>query len=354
MSKSNNLSDLLKSVADAIRAKKETSVLINPQDFADEIGSIKVWGPCEITIHTDATSAVLTCGDQTYTLQEENEHTFYVTPGTYVCSVTYGGDTYTENVTVGYATSTQSIFVSFVDPEVERVLVAHGVGSSDGITKGQLAGVTNIGKWFQSNTVITEFPELRDTGLTALGQQAFTGCSNLVEINLPETVTSIGAQAFQNCSNLVEINLPETLTSIGGTAFGNCTKLVIDTIYLPNLSGTMNRWRDSSNKGINARHITSLGSVTSLSSGALSGWNLLEDVVLPETVTSIGQQAFYNCSNLVEINLKNPTPPSFGASALNGCSALTHIYVPADSVEAYKTASGWSSYANIISAIPTE
>ena len=140
-------------------------------------------------------------------------------------------------------------------------------------------------------------------GVTGIGDDAFYNCTNLTNVMIPDSVTSIGKQAFYYCENLKSISIPNGVTSIGEEAFRYCKRL--NTIEISN------------------------------------------------SVTSIGKQAFYYCKNLKTVTLEATTPPTFGSNMFYDCSYLTTIYVPAESVEAYKTASGWSTYAAKIQAIPT-
>lgn len=78
----------------------------------------------------------------------------------------------------------------------------------------------------------------------------------------------------------------------------------------------------------------------------------IDNITLPVNFTSIGSNAFIGCTNLTTVVSMNTTPPSLDALSFNECSNLAHIYVPSVSVGAYKTATNWSSYANIIEAIP--
>ena len=77
-------------------------------------------------------------------------------------------------------------------------------------------------------------------------------------------------------------------------------------------------------------------------------------MVIPSTVTQIGNQAFRYCSKLTSLTVQRTTPPTLGTNALQSTSANLVIYVPAEAVDTYKAASGWSTYASQIEAIPTE
>ena len=221
-------------------------------------------------------------------------------------------------------------YMPFADAEVLRVLLQHW-GDGVGLTTAQVQAITSIGTYFRSNTAIVSFNEFGEfTGVTSIGVYAFSGCTNLETINLPVGITSIGDHAFTDCTKL---HLPE------------------DTLYLPNLTGL---GRMNYNGGLSIKHITDLGSITAIEDHCFNGWSLLEDVVLPGTVTSIDSYAFDGCTNLLSLTVNATTPPSLGGNVFRNCSKLAHIYVPAASVETYKAASGWSTYASIISAIPTE
>lgn len=74
-------------------------------------------------------------------------------------------------------------------------------------------------------------------------------------------------------------------------------------------------------------------------------------VVIPNSMVSIGNMAFYNCSSLTSVTINAVTPPTLGMSAFDGTNNCS-IYVPAGSVDAYKSASNWSTYAGRIQAIP--
>ena len=192
----------------------------------------------------------------------------------------------------------------------------------------------------------------------------------MISVVLPECLTYIGRFSFYNCASLTTINFPENITEIGDNAF-SATSITGD-INLPNLEalGT-GVFRDTK-----ISSVTSLGKITILKSSStnfsvFSGCTNLSLVNLPETLVEIGTAVFNNCTSLEKIeipenvttikdsvfsgctNLKmaivNPTtPPTAGGNMFYNTHADLKIYVPNDSVEAYKEATNWSNYADKI------
>ena len=198
---------------------------------------------------------------------------------------------------------------------------------------------------------------------------SFHRCTSLSTIDFPEDLTSIPIEAFMNCSSLTEISIPQSVTSIGYYTFAHCTALT--SIDIPDSVTSL---------GIGAFNHTGLtairipNSITSIEEGTFALCDKLEEVILPEglvslgnqaflkcyglktitipsSVTNIGSNAFLLCSALSSVTVKAVVPP-VASSGLFGMSGIQNIYVPAESVEAYKTAPVWSDYANLIQAIP--
>ena len=218
---------------------------------------------------------------------------------------------------------------------------------------------------FRECTSITNVLSLGS--ITKILDQAFLGCTSLQSVNLPSTLTTIDASAFSNCTSLTTINLPESVTTINSNSFGNCTSLVIDELYLPNLQ-TFGRDNAFNNVSRISR-ITSLGQITTLPTNTFckvycdsiilpntlltlgqSSLPLCPTIILPESVTDIGQCLRGN-NVIVNFICKAIVPPECGQLLFINVSALQAIYVPDDSVEAYKTATNWSTKASIIYGI---
>jgi hypothetical protein len=96
----------------------------------------------------------------------------------------------------------------------------------------------------------------------------------------------------------------------------------------------------------NLTSITIPNSVTTIGEGSFYLCHGLTSISIGNSITSIGSNAFYECTSLTHITCEAITPPTLGSG--NGRSSVTAVYVPFESVEAYKTADGWSYYADKI------
>ena len=116
--------------------------------------------------------------------------------------------------------------------------------------------------------------------------------------------------------------LPESITTIDSGAFDGCTNLRIDELYLPNLK-TINGGFEN----CDVRKITNLGSITKVA-GFANNANL-ESVVLPETLTTINNNAFSNCTSLTTINLPESVT-TINGSSFGNCTSLVidELYLP--------------------------
>ena len=153
--------------------------------------------------------------------------------------------------------------------------------------------------------------------ITVVRDDAFAYCSSLTSITIPDSVTSIGEWAFYGCSSLTSITIPNGVASIGNYTFWDCSSLT--SITIPD-------------------------SVTSIGSYAFYNCSSLTSVTIPDSVTSIGRYAFSYCSSLTSVYCKATTPPTGGDYMFYDNASSCKIYVPTESVEAYKYAEYWSYY----------
>ena len=185
--------------------------------------------------------------------------------------------------------------------------------------------VTSIGDYAFSDCSGLTSVTIPDS-VTSIGNCAFDGCSGLTNVTIPNSVTSIGDYAFCKCSGLTSITIPNSVTSIGNSAFYNCKSLT--SITIPDSVTSIGDYAFSDCSGLTS--ITIPDSVTSIGNSAFSSCSGLTSITIPNSVTSIGASAFRYCSGLTSITIPNSVT-SIGDYAFSGCSGLTSITIP-DSV----------------------
>ena len=271
-------------------------------------------------------------------------------------------------------------YLSFADPVVEQICATNW-GDGVGITEEQAAKVTDIGKVFQGNTEITSFDEFKFfTGVSKISGDAFKQCSNLRSIKFPPNIIEVKQSSsdlegsMYGCVNLLavelneglerigggfmrnnravqSINIPKSLKWIGRYAFINCGGLE-ENLYLPNLEKID---ADGAFYNTNIGKIRCLGRISGLPSeyndGIFASCANLTEAILPDTLTSMGDGTFKRCSSLRTVIVNAVVPPvisyeTFAYTPLR--SGEGAIYVPDQSVTAYREASGWSAYAERI------
>ena len=117
-----------------------------------------------------------------------------------------------------------------------------------------------------------------DGSVTSIGPYAFSDCTGLTSVTIPDSVTRIGGYAFRDCTGLTSVTIPDSVTSIGVFTFLNCTGLT--SVTIPD-------------------------SVKSIDSSAFKGCTGLTSVTIPDSVKSIGESAFYGCTALTSVTIGN-------------------------------------------------
>lgn len=155
-------------------------------------------------------------------------------------------------------------------------------------------------------------------GITNINESKFSSC-NLQTVIIPNSVTNIGEEAFNYCIFLQNIIIPNSVTNIGIQAFGSCVSL--QNITIPN-------------------------SITGISSSMFSGCKSLRTITIPNSVTGLGDGPF--SQNILIYYFKPTTPPTLAMYSSSGVNQKAIFYVPADSLEDYKTNNNviWHNYAN--------
>lgn len=182
--------------------------------------------------------------------------------------------------------------------------------------------IGNESFYFNSATELTG-----GINVESLGTRSFGDSNGLSNINIFPKLTTIPANSFSSCDSLASVSMQNEITTIEEQAFNGCT--VLETI---NLSNNLSIIGDS----------------------VFANCPELKTITLPNSLTNLGSSAFYNCHkfNFLICNaIIPPLIPENSSPMFYLSDALVNIYVPAESVDAYKTAEGWSDYAEFITAI---
>ena len=193
-------------------------------------------------------------------------------------------------------------------------------------------GEESYGTYYNCTTAISPKPtgsvtiplQLGGKPVNSIGLLAFSHCSGLTSVTIPDSVTSIGSSAFYGCSGLTSVTIPASVTNIASNAFSGCNKVqdyVVDPVN-PVFNST------------NGFLLTDGGtSILFCPEGRAEN-------IIPDSVTSIGSSTFYNCSGLTSVTISNSVT-SIGDRAFYGCSGLTHVTMP-NSI----TNIGYSAFSN--------
>lgn len=226
--------------------------------------------------------------------------------------------------------------------------------------------------------------------VTGIGNRAFERCEGLTSITIPNSVTSIGEWAFSACYGLTSLTIPNSVDTIGSGLIANCFNIasivvepgntrydsrdncnaIIDKNLNELISGCKNTIIPNSVMSIGewsfygCRNLTSItipNSVTNIGELAFIFCSSLTSIIIPDGVNIIGGGAFMSCGNISSVTCHAEIPPTINTDTgigyyypvFNGLNcAITPLYVPEQSVEAYKAADQWKDFN--VKAIGTE
>ena len=252
--------------------------------------------------------------------------------------------------------------------EITNLIIPNSVTSIGNYAFYYCSGLTSV-TIGNSVTSIGESAFGRCTGLTSvtipnsvtsIGSWAFSGCSSLTSVTIGNSVTSIGDYAFSGCFGLTSITIPNSVTSIGSWAFDGCTglkKVIVKDIaawcgikfYGYNSNPLRYAEHIYSDENTEITNLVIPNSVTSIGNEAFYRCSGLTSVTIGNSVTSIGSYAF-NCENLATVVslIENPfeiygNSPFYSVFSQNTFMNAT-LYVPTGKKEAYKATNGWKDF----------
>ncbi len=203
--------------------------------------------------------------------------------------------------------------------------------------------------------------------VTSIGSGAFMQCSSLSSLSIGNAVTSIGEGAFWYCTGLTSVTIPASVTSMATDAFFGCNSIATVNYNAVNCTNTEVTPFFSGNSitsfiigdGVvsipralvmNCPNLTGQlvipNTVTSIGGLSFSYCGISNKLTIPGSVSSIANTAFAYCTGLTEIEVLSQTPPSCGATTFAGCYDKPLI-VPCGCVPAYQNSPGWSNFTNI-------
>ena len=245
-----------------------------------------------------------------------------------------------------------SLYEASLVTSLKNISIANDIVSFDELK--YFENLSDIGTAFQSRTNLSSIT--LPNSVTAIGTQAFYNCTALTSIQLPDSLESIGEYAFYNCKALSTIQIPESVQSLGERVFVNCSGLTSATLpkglksipaYLfLKCSALAEVVLPDSLEIIGGAAFKECASLTQislpeglsvLSDGAFDGSGLKE-MVLPSTLTQIGDHAL--AGSFIHCPIKEPISVEYPSRDARN----TVLYVPEESVDAYRNASGWKDF----------
>ena len=298
-------------------------------------------------------------------------------------TVDWGDDSETDTLTgttlsapqnVQHTYATEGDYVITLTPAAETTYSFYGtsVNMSYILRKGTDSTSTSS----QSNVYRNAIKKIELGSNVGIGQYSFYSCYSLASITIPSSVTSIGANAFSYCYNLYSITMPSTI-SIGNYAFYYCcglfsiampptmtslgTSVFYDCYGLSSITFPPDLTSVGGSEFYYCYNLSSVSLPTSLTSIGNSAFRVcysLASITIPASVTSILGYAFYNCYGMGEYHFKSTTPPSLESTTVfSGIPSDCIIYVPKSAnqtvLNAYKTESNWSTYADYMQEEPS-
>ena len=223
-------------------------------------------------------------------------------------------------------------------------------------------GVTEIGNLvFKDCTDLTSLS--LPSGVTEIGSSAFEDCIGLTSLTLPSSVTEIGSSAFEGCRGLSSLTIPPGVTKIGSFAFEDCIGLTSLTIHSDVTEiGYYAFWGCTGLKDVSfyingdfETYLTKNHPHIDVNCGIeyyLNG-KKITSVVIPSTITTLGEYVFQNCRDLTSVTVSWQSPISAGSAFYGVDRSKCTLYVPQGTEQDYWLADVWGDFGKIVEYDPT-
>ena len=224
-------------------------------------------------------------------------------------------------------TTDENGYVIYTD-EYENILVSYRGTERELILPSYITKINQYAFYRCTGLTSVTIPD----SVTSISSSAFSGCKGLTSVTIGESVTSIGWGAFSGCSGLTSVTIPNSVTSIGSSSFWGCTGLtsiIVDegnTKYHSAGNCLIETATKTLLSGCKTSEIPSDGSVTSIGDDAFRNCSGLTSITIPDSVMSIGMSAFHGCIGLTSVTIGNSVT-SIGSWAFEGCTGLTSVTI---------------------------
>ena len=301
-----------------------------------------VSGAGEYALGATCTLTATPIGNNTFTCWKENG-TVVSTETNY--SFTVSGP---RNLVAVFSVSPDDIIV-FADNNVKALCVNNWDIDGDGeLAYDEAAAVTSLDNVFSYQQSITTFDELQYfTGLTSIQNNAFTECSNLISIVIPEGITAIGQAAFYDCYNLLSVNIPEGLVSLGENAFYVCG--LRGELTLPESLEWVGGYAFFGCDGISKVNYNAINCQTMGSAANPVFYDCaFTHLNIGANVQSIPNFAFKRCFMITDMIVAAVNPPTIYPGTFGMVSRSIPVSVPHGSGDVYSSTQYWEEFFNII------